>query len=328
MSSLLNAIFDHNPLRFVTRCKYHPQSLNGSSSSSSGSVVRVRLPLTETRVDQDGKKYTVFLVHIQGCCASFNVLRRYSDFCDLHRDLTNELASISPVPSLPPLPGKKFLGSSLDAEFVATRRTQLEAYLVKVMAEPTAATSKALANFLAGVGSTALGKEGNAVRVPVTAGSASPLTASTLSSPSSSPASAAHDDRFSALSSQLHALEQKLRWIEDAAGSHNLAHEQRVLANELAALKRKVTVLELAQPYLQQMNKTTNGNQLRPSYTFTTPPPSQMNGNAKPFQSQHRSVSGPVATTLRYDNTDYHAFVGNEEEDEEEDGQHGSTEAR
>jgi len=320
MSSLLNAIFDHNPLRFVTRCKYHPQSLNGSSSSSSGSVVRVRLPLTETRVDQDGKKYTVFLVHIQGCCASFNVLRRYSDFCDLHRDLTNELASISPVPSLPPLPGKKFLGSSLDAEFVATRRTQLEAYLVKVMAEPTAATSKALANFLAGVGSTALGKEGNAVRVPVTAGSASPLTASTLSSPSSSPASAAHDDRFSALSSQLHALEQKLRWIEDAAGSHNLAHEQRVLANELAALKRKVTVLELAQPYLQQMNKTTNGNQLRPSYTFTTPPPSQMNGNAKPFQSQHRSVSGPVATTLRYDNTDYHAFVGNEEEDEEEDG--------
>ena len=73
----------------------------------------------------------------------------YSDFESLHTDLQREQSEQQPSKTrLPPLPPKRLLGSSLDAEFVRDRQQQLESYLNKLAAEHALHSSPALTAFL------------------------------------------------------------------------------------------------------------------------------------------------------------------------------------
>ena len=246
------------------------------------------------------------------------VLRRYSDFLDLHRDLCAEFgitsgtasSTLSKLAAL--LPSKRFIGSSLEADFVATRRAALENYMARMMAEPGFAGSRSVGAFLTAT------KEAAAVSVQLAAAG----TISISATRSNSAASGVSDGAASALASlsaQLASLESKVNWLQDSSGaSHKVLHEQRMLATELASLKKKIGVLELAQPYLQQIN---NANRHASGMPLAAPPSNgggAMNGNARPFQSQHRSVSGPVGA-IRYDAFEYGGAEDGDEEDEEGD---------
>lgn len=266
------------------------------------------------------------------------VLRRYSDFVLLHRDLCFEFPQM--VSKLPTLPGKKLLGSSMEVEFVATRRTGLEAYMLKLLSEISFVNSKAITQFFIQTRELA----GVQVKLGQTSQSGSGTNTRTSSSASSTIVDHGFDAaglsaRMSSIASHLVSLEQKITWASAGAGqSMALEHEMKVIANTLEQLKKKVGVLELAQPYLQHMaqlnttsqNHLTTGGQQQASSALVGSSKAVnplvasagMNGNARPFQSGNRSISGPVGS-LRYDWSmeDYQQH-DNDEDEEETEGTH------
>lgn len=335
------SMFDSHPIRFLLQCTRHsttaaptpttaPHATAGigvtttsttNTSSNATLTLKLRIPSTETRTDEMKKTYTVFLIQMLSCCSSFSVLRRYSDFISLHRDLTLEFPQL--VSKLPTLPGKKLLGSSLDAEFVAQRRAALEAYLLKLFADSTFVNSKSLCQFFVQI------REVSAVSVRVGQGS-NPVSRTTSSASSTDTDVASLTARMSSIANHLLSLEQKLTWASSGSGqSTSMEHEMRVMQNTIENLKKKVGVLELAQPYLQQMatvnTSTMSSSTSSTSTSQSTQPPKSllassagMNGNARPFQSGNRSISGPVST-IKYDwnHDDYSETVDDDDGDGE-----------
>lgn len=65
------------------------------------------------------------------------VWHRYSDFDDLHKQLT----TLFPNVTLPQLPPKRFLGNNLDPEFIKQRRGNLEVYVKQLGSMPEVLSS-------------------------------------------------------------------------------------------------------------------------------------------------------------------------------------------
>lgn len=74
------------------------------------------------------KTHTVYQIDIQANVRSWQMWRRYSEFDDLHTELTKATGSPPPCP-LPPKHKFSLLRSHSDAKLLEERRTGLEAYL-------------------------------------------------------------------------------------------------------------------------------------------------------------------------------------------------------
>ena len=139
------------------------------TSSSAEFSTRVSIERTDARSDSaHGRPYALFFVTVAFSCTvcgpdTWTVQRRYSEFDELHSTLSGEVeaAAAAANPSaapvrLPSLPPKKFLGSSMDADFLKERRAQLEAYLTRLVSQEALHSSPALVHFLQHPASDAL----------------------------------------------------------------------------------------------------------------------------------------------------------------------------
>jgi len=104
------------------------------SSKSPEQVPEVRIVKTRTAKD-NGKPCVFFILEVSGDDAreSFQVPRRYRDFDQLDKMMTEEFAHLKSV--LPCLPPKKSFGS-LDPHFISNRKVTLERYLGDLMQIP------------------------------------------------------------------------------------------------------------------------------------------------------------------------------------------------
>ena len=85
--------------------------------------------------------------------SQWTVRRRYREFAELHKVLLDQVsgAAVAGQPAaltLPPLPGKRIFGSSVDPAFVQERREGLQVYLRKLCAIAELWRCSALVNFL------------------------------------------------------------------------------------------------------------------------------------------------------------------------------------
>ena len=136
-------------------------------ASSAFFTTTVTIDRTDNRTDPlTQRPFTLFHLSVTLHCTTcgvdqWAVQKRYSEFDELHSLLLKETAdasphsSTSPSPSpspspyrLPPLPPKKFLGSSLDPPFIAERRQQLELYLTRLISDEALHSSPSLIRFL------------------------------------------------------------------------------------------------------------------------------------------------------------------------------------
>ena len=86
----------------------------------------VSLTIPSTAVVAGFKAYTVYEISVQTPLRSFSVPKRYSEFVDLHNNLTTQIGT-SPPATLPP---KHYLSRTTNNEALTeSRRTQLELYL-------------------------------------------------------------------------------------------------------------------------------------------------------------------------------------------------------
>ena len=74
------------------------------------------------------KQHTVYRIDIQAHVRSWQMWRRYSEFDDLHGELTKEVGAAPPC-ALPPKHKFSILRSKTDVKILEERRTGLEAYL-------------------------------------------------------------------------------------------------------------------------------------------------------------------------------------------------------
>ncbi|KAI0757056.1 syntaxin [Daedaleopsis nitida] len=78
------------------------------------------------------KSHVVFRIEIQASVRSWQMWRRYSEFADLHVELTKSTGSPPPAP-LPPKHSFKFLRSATDPALLEERRAGLETYLRAIL---------------------------------------------------------------------------------------------------------------------------------------------------------------------------------------------------
>jgi hypothetical protein len=95
---------------------------SGKSTLRSLECSSINVEITETEVLG---RHMSYVVMVESGISTWIVNRRYSDFVFLDKGL---IASF-PGQNLPPLPPRRFLGSSTDARFVEDRKINLEAYL-------------------------------------------------------------------------------------------------------------------------------------------------------------------------------------------------------
>ncbi len=99
--------------------------------------LRVEIPRCAPQEDPDdgSKQHTVYTIFCSKGKHGWMVQRRYTQFCQLHAQLTDV-----GLAGLPELPGKKLVGN-MEPEFVEQRRVGLEGYLQQVctMAGPAGA---------------------------------------------------------------------------------------------------------------------------------------------------------------------------------------------
>ena len=74
------------------------------------------------------KPHTVYRIDIQAHVRSWQMWRRYSEFDDLHGELTKEVGAAPPC-ALPPKHKFSILRSKTDVKILEERRTGLETYL-------------------------------------------------------------------------------------------------------------------------------------------------------------------------------------------------------
>ena len=146
--------------------------LSRCASSSAVFSTSVSIERSEQRTDPTTHRpFTLFFLQVGLHCSvcgseQWTAQKRYSEFDELHSELLRESEaralspplssspSSSPSPAPPPplrlpsLPPKKFLGSSLDADFIAQRRQALESYLQRLVADEGLHSSPALVRFL------------------------------------------------------------------------------------------------------------------------------------------------------------------------------------
>ncbi|KAH9944435.1 syntaxin [Epithele typhae] len=79
------------------------------------------------------KPHVVFRIEIQASVRSWQMWRRYSEFADLHLELTKACGAPPPAP-LPPKHAFSFLRSSTDPALLEARRAGLEQYLRAILA--------------------------------------------------------------------------------------------------------------------------------------------------------------------------------------------------
>lgn len=106
----------------------------------------VTIDRTETRYDAANKQHTVFILTVKSCCSNWTVYRRYREFGALHKGLLEKFDERV----LPKLPGKKLLGSSMEADFIEKRRSTLEHYIRSLLSVAASARSEVLSAFLQG----------------------------------------------------------------------------------------------------------------------------------------------------------------------------------
>ena len=90
------------------------------------------------------RSHTVYRIEVAPSIRSWTVERRFSDFVYLARQLSKSCVGIS----LPQLPPKRLLGSSIDPKFVEDRKQQLNSYLQKLVAIPNVWDNTDLVRFL------------------------------------------------------------------------------------------------------------------------------------------------------------------------------------
>eukprot|EP00004_Rigifila_ramosa_P010001 TRINITY_DN21790_c0_g1_i1.p1 TRINITY_DN21790_c0_g1~~TRINITY_DN21790_c0_g1_i1.p1 ORF type:complete len:155 (+),score=38.55 TRINITY_DN21790_c0_g1_i1:28-465(+) len=95
----------------------------GSTVDEFGNFFFVRIPRTAERVDQAGKKYTVYEVTIENNANEWKVEHRFSEFDDLYKILCQKFPG--QVPDFPS--ASKLLGHWVDQ--TESRRVQLEKFL-------------------------------------------------------------------------------------------------------------------------------------------------------------------------------------------------------
>jgi hypothetical protein len=155
-----------HPNNIAVASIYPKESKDVKDPLSSTQEISVVIDRTENRVN-----HVVFLLQIRSTCSlcglsAWIVAKRYSEFEELHKELARELSAVqhnspaghsffgsknndSGLSALPSLPGKKFLTSAFDSEFIQSRRIALEAYINKLVAQPILRQSKLLISFLA-----------------------------------------------------------------------------------------------------------------------------------------------------------------------------------
>lgn len=104
--------------------------------------IRTKIPDYTTSSDSEGN-YTLFRIEASTLYSTWNVTKRYRNFADLHKVLTQKFPTIK----LPSLPKKKVIGSALSS-FVKDRRTSLEAYLTQLVMIPEVAACPVMLEFL------------------------------------------------------------------------------------------------------------------------------------------------------------------------------------
>ncbi|KAJ1919933.1 Serine/threonine-protein kinase Sgk2 [Tieghemiomyces parasiticus] len=89
---------------------------------------------TETRVEADKhrSKYTTYKVLVSNGPSQTWVVRRYSDFHQLHLQIQKQF----PKKKLPAFPAKRLLGNNFSSHFVLARREQLNQYLAGITGDP------------------------------------------------------------------------------------------------------------------------------------------------------------------------------------------------
>ncbi|KAJ1650619.1 hypothetical protein IWQ61_008626 [Dispira simplex] len=100
---------------------------------------------TETKSEEGSllKKYTAYKVLVSRGTIQHWIIKRYSDFDQLHTKLTSEF----PQKVLPTLPPKRLFGSNLSTEFVLARREQLNQYLDALLRYPDLQQTETIKTF-------------------------------------------------------------------------------------------------------------------------------------------------------------------------------------
>lgn len=88
--------------------------------------------------------HILYIIEVSSGIKKWTVYRRFRDFYFLDK----QLRKCFPKIKIPPLPAKRFFGSSTDKEFVESRKEQLESYLTTIVGIQSIWTRNELALFL------------------------------------------------------------------------------------------------------------------------------------------------------------------------------------
>mmetsp|Transcript_9212 Transcript_9212/g.21874 ORF Transcript_9212/g.21874 Transcript_9212/m.21874 type:complete len:548 (+) Transcript_9212:146-1789(+) len=101
---------------------------DGSSDAPARDEIVVTVPTTDTRRDESGKRYTVFVIEVVLGATRWTLEHRYSDFASLNKDLTARYSSLRSFK----FPQKKWFNNLAQIN-VEQRRLQFEQYLTRLL---------------------------------------------------------------------------------------------------------------------------------------------------------------------------------------------------
>jgi hypothetical protein len=103
----------------------------------------INIKIVDTKLMAEG--HVMYAIQVSSSTKKWTVHKRYSDFTLLDKNLRNYFPEMKHNPPLPP---KRYFGSSIGGEFVNTRKQQLEIYLTALLKTRSIWAREDLALFL------------------------------------------------------------------------------------------------------------------------------------------------------------------------------------